>query len=50
MSNCTTIQPGNANLYSLRILARVFTGVGLGTLAYDLALVVIAFECAIIEF
>ncbi len=50
MSNCTTIQPDNANIYSLRILARIFAGVGLATIVYALALVVIALESAIIEF
>ncbi len=50
MSNCTAIQLDTANIYSLRLLARVFTGVGLATIVYALALVVVALESAIIEF
>ncbi len=50
MSNGTAIRLDNANIYWLRILARVFTGVGLVTIVYALALSAIAFEAAIIEF
>ncbi|MBT3307493.1 MAG: hypothetical protein HN377_13565 [Alphaproteobacteria bacterium] len=39
-----------SNFNSIRILARVFGGVGLATVVFGMALVIIAFESAIIEF
>ncbi|NQV83333.1 MAG: hypothetical protein HQ494_05880 [Rhodospirillales bacterium] len=49
MSHAVGIRPGNANLYPLRIVARVFAWLGLATVVYGLALIIIAFESGIIE-
>jgi len=48
---CSASPPADtANVYSPRLLARIFAGVGLATVVYAVVLVIIAFESAIIEF